>query len=54
MADNGKGDHIIVAVHVTNRAKQASRVQSILTKYGGSIKTRVGLHETASEARSKW
>jgi len=40
-----KQDHIIVAIHVTDRVTQAGKVQSVLTKYGGSIKTRVGLHE---------
>ncbi len=47
-----KEDHIIVAVHVTDRAKQASRVQSILTKYGGFIKTRIGLHEAKGRTAS--
>lgn len=46
-----KNDHIIMAIHVTDRVKQASRVQSILTEYGGSIKTRIGLHE-ASERKA--
>ncbi|MCX6985595.1 MAG: hypothetical protein NT118_12735 [Lentisphaerae bacterium] len=40
-----KQDHIIVAIHVTNRVKQAGTVQSVLTRYGGNIKTRIGLHE---------
>ena len=40
-----KQDHLIVAVHVTDRVKQAGMVQSVLTQYGGSIKTRIGLHE---------
>lgn len=44
-------DHIIMAIHVTDRVKQASLVQDILTKYGGSIKTRIGLHE-ASETKA--
>ncbi len=44
-------DHIIMAIHVTDRVKQASRVQDILTQYGGSIKTRIGLHE-ASESKA--
>jgi ACT domain-containing protein len=45
------GDHIIMAIHVTNRVKQASRVQDVLTKYGASIKTRIGLHE-ATQAKA--
>jgi len=46
-----KRDHIIMAIHVTDRVKQASRVQDVLTQYGGSIKTRIGLHE-ASETKA--
>jgi len=45
-----KDDHIIVAIHVTNRVKQASAVQAVLTKYGGHIKTRIGLHEATGRA----
>lgn len=52
MAGTKKQDHIIVAVHVTDRVTQAGRVQSVLTKYGGSIKTRVGLHEPTSHGAS--
>ena len=45
MQKSKKQDHIIVAIHVTDRVTQAGRVQSVLTKYGGCIKTRIGLHE---------
>lgn len=45
MAGQKKQDHMIVAVHVTDRVKQAGTVQAVLTKYGGNIKTRIGLHE---------
>ncbi len=37
--------HIIVAVHVTNRATHADEVQKILTEFGCLIRTRLGLHE---------
>ncbi|HBC87234.1 MAG TPA: hypothetical protein DCZ94_09790 [Lentisphaeria bacterium] len=47
-----KDNHIIVAIHVTDRVKQASRVQAVLTKYGGYIKTRIGLHEAKGKAAS--
>ncbi len=53
MSGETKNDHIIMAIHVTNRVKQASRVQQVLTQYGGSIKTRIGLHEaTGTKASS--
>jgi hypothetical protein len=42
--------HIIVAIHITNRVKQASLVQGLLTKYGKYIKTRIGLHEATGKA----
>ncbi|HNT33857.1 MAG TPA: hypothetical protein PKH07_02545 [bacterium] len=38
-------DHIILGVHITNRMKNAVRVQEILTEYGCHIRTRLGLHE---------
>lgn len=38
-------DHIILGVHITNRMKNAIRVQEILSEYGCHIRTRLGLHE---------
>ena len=35
----------ILGVHITDRVKEVSEVQSILTKFGCTIKTRLGLHE---------
>ena len=52
MPKKRKQDHIIVAIHVTDRVKQAGMVQAILTKYGGNIKTRIGLHEPTSHGVS--
>ncbi len=37
--------HIILGVHITDRAKRAGEVQQLFTEYGCSIKTRLGLHE---------
>lgn len=37
--------HILVGVHITERAKHAGKVQDIFTTYGCSIRTRLGLHE---------
>ena len=45
-------DHIIVAIHVTNRVKQAGQVQKVLTGFGAHIKTRIGLHEATGRAVS--
>jgi hypothetical protein len=52
MAEKKKNSHIIVAIHVTDRVKQVIRVQSVLTKYGGYIKTRIGLHEAKGKSAS--
>jgi hypothetical protein len=35
----------ILGIYITDRMNEAPRVQSILTKFGCSIKTRLGLHE---------
>lgn len=40
-----KDKHVILGVHVQNRAKDAAKVQKLLTEYGCHIKTRLGLHE---------
>ncbi len=45
-------DHIIIGVHVSNRAQQAVELQKIFTEYGCSIKTRVGLHDTSANSCS--
>jgi hypothetical protein len=37
--------HIILAVHITDRVHHVPDVQNVLTEYGCSIRTRLGLHE---------
>jgi hypothetical protein len=37
--------HFILGVHITDRLREAVRVQGLLTEYGAHIKTRLGLHE---------
>lgn len=37
--------HIILGVHITDRLHHVSAVQHLLTEYGCSIRTRLGLHE---------
>ena len=44
-----KKDVEILGIRVTDRKKEAGRVQQVLTHYGCSIKTRVGLHETSED-----
>ena len=38
-------NHNIVAIHITDRAKEVNAVQTVLSKYGDIIKTRLGLHD---------
>lgn len=39
----------ILGIHVSERVKNAGRVQEILSKYGCSIKTRLGMHDISEE-----
>jgi hypothetical protein len=39
----------ILGVHITDRLKEVSVFQAILTKYGCTIKTRLGLHEVRDD-----
>lgn len=40
-----KATKIILGVHVAQRTKHTARVQKILSDYGCSIRTRIGLHD---------
>jgi len=44
-----KENHVIVAVHITDRIKLVQDVQNVLTQFGCSIKTRLGLHEASAD-----
>ena len=44
--------HLILGVHVTNRATQVPSVQNLLTEYGCNIKTRIGLHHVDDQVCS--
>ncbi|HAN18743.1 MAG: hypothetical protein A2X13_13025 [Bacteroidetes bacterium GWC2_33_15] len=39
----------ILGVLITDRQKEAGKVQAVLTKFGCSIKTRLGLHEVSDD-----
>lgn len=39
----------IIGILIPDRVKDAVKIQQALTKYGCSIKTRLGLHEASSE-----
>ena len=39
--------HTILGICLKNRTQQAGALQEILTRYGCSIKTRIGLHDVA-------
>lgn len=37
--------HVILGIHVADRAHHATGVQAVLTDHGANIKTRLGLHD---------
>ena len=39
----------VIGIYVGDRKQEALDVQNILTNYGCSIKTRIGLHEVSEE-----
>jgi hypothetical protein len=41
--------HIILGIHITDRVQHIPDVQSLFTKYGCSIRTRLGLHNTSGK-----
>jgi hypothetical protein len=45
-----KNDHVILAVHITDRIKKVPTVQKLLSEYGSYIQTRLGMHETGEAA----
>ena len=40
---------VILGLHITDRVKKVAMVQDVLTKFGCSIKTRLGLHDVHEE-----
>ncbi|MCW3807300.1 hypothetical protein [Plebeiibacterium marinum] len=46
-------DITILGVSVYDRTQEAGEVQNVLTKYGCSIKTRLGMHEVSNDFCSK-
>lgn len=43
----------VLGIHVKDRIAEAGQVQTVLTKYGCNIKTRIGLHEVDENQCSK-
>ncbi|HON90493.1 MAG: hypothetical protein KBI32_00115 [Phycisphaerae bacterium] len=39
-----KARHLIIGIHISDRVHNVPGVQNLLTEYGCSIKTRIGLH----------
>lgn len=46
-------EKLIIGINITDRVKEANKIQEILTKFGCSIKTRLGLHEVVDNYCSK-
>lgn len=47
-----KDSHCLLAVHVTDRLKEALLVQKSLTQFGDVIRTRLGMHEVDQDRSS--
>ena len=45
-------NHTILGIHITKRVENVPAVQSVLTKYGCNIRTRLGLHDADSTSCS--
>jgi len=43
----------ILGIYISDRVKEVLEVQSVLTKFGCTIKTRLGLHEVTDDYCSK-
>jgi hypothetical protein len=43
-----RNERWIIGINVTDRVNEAEKVQATLTKFGCSIKTRLGLHEVTN------
>ncbi len=43
----------VMGISVSDRVEEASKMQGILTKYGCTIRTRLGLHEATKESCSR-
>ncbi len=39
----------IIGIHISERINDAVKIQDILTKFGCSIKTRIGLHDVSDD-----
>ena len=49
MKESKRAKHVILGVHITDRALHVPSVQDLFTEYGCSIKTRLGLHEASDK-----
>jgi hypothetical protein len=45
----GSNEKWILGIYVSDRVKKVNLIQPVLTKFGCSIKTRLGLHETEGD-----
>ena len=44
-SDGATKPHVILGVHVTDRAHRATGVQAVLSEHAAAIRTRLGLHD---------
>ncbi len=43
----------VIGISISDRVEEAAKMQEILTKYGCTIRTRLGLHEASKEKCSR-
>jgi len=48
-----QADHVIIGIHVRDRERRVPGIQKILTRFGGHIRTRIGLHEVSGSYSSR-
>jgi len=49
MSKVSKARHIVIGIHISDRVHHIPGVQNLLTEYGCSIKTRIGLHAVSDD-----
>jgi hypothetical protein len=48
-----KKEKWILGIHISDRVKKAGLIQPVLTKFGCTIRTRLGLHDVTEEFSSQ-
>jgi hypothetical protein len=49
---SNQANHLLLAVHITDRLTEVAKVQTVLSEFGNIIKTRLGLHQVGDSFSS--